>query len=48
VLKDNGFFNAQEPYVLTFEVKPWANEDPAVIVTNSKRVLNRAWAMLED
>ena len=48
VLKDNGFFNAQEPYILTFEVKPWANEDPAVIVTNSKRVLNRAWAMLED
>ena len=48
VLKDNGFFNAQEPYVLTFEVKPWADEDPAVIVANSKRVLNRAWAMLED
>ena len=48
VLKDNGFFNAQDPYILTFEVKPWADEDIDVIIANSKRVLNRAWAMLED
>ena len=48
VLKENGFFCAQNPYVLTFEVKPWADEDIDVIIANSKRVLNRAWAMLED
>ena len=48
VLKDNGFFCPQNPYVLTFEVKPWADEDIDVIIANSKRVLNRAWAMLED
>ena len=48
VLKDNGFFNAQDPYILTFEVKPWADEDIDVIIANSKRVLNRTWAMLED
>ena len=48
VLKDNGFFNEREPYTLTFEVKPWADEDIDVIIANSKRVLNRAWALLED
>ena len=30
------------------EVKPWKDEDPDVVVANAKRVLNRAWAMLED
>lgn len=48
VLKDNGFFNEREPYTLTFEVKPWADEDIDVIIANSKRVLNRAWALMED
>lgn len=48
VLKANGFFNEREPYTLTFEVKPWADEDIDVIIANSKRVLNRAWAMLEE
>ena len=48
VLKENGFFCAENPYILTFEVKPWADEDIDVIIANSKRVLNRAWAMLED
>ena len=48
VLKKYGFFCAENPYILTFEVKPWANEDIDVIIANSKRVLNRAWAMLED
>jgi len=48
VLKTNGFFNEREPYILTFEVKPWAGEDIDVVLANSKRVLNRAWALLED
>lgn len=48
VLKKNGFFRADAPYTLTFEVKPWADEDADVILANSKRVLNRAWALLED
>ncbi len=48
VLKEEGFFNAENPYVLSFEVKPRENEDPAIILANSKRVLNRAWALLED
>ena len=48
VLKKNGFFRADAPYTLTFEVKPWADEDADVILANSKRELNRAWALLED
>lgn len=48
VLKEEGFFNALNPYVLSFEVKPWGDEDPEIILANTKRVVNRAWALLED
>jgi len=48
VLKNEGFFKAEAPYVLSFEVRPWQDEDPDVVVANAKRVLNRAWALLED
>ncbi len=48
VLKNEGFFNVENPYVFSFEVKPWKDEDPDVVIANAKRVLNRAWALLED
>ena len=48
VLKEEGFFDAENPYVLSFEVKPWGDEDAEVIVANTKRVINRAWALLVD
>jgi len=48
VLKDEGFFDAKNPYVLSFEVKPWGDEDADIILVNTKRVVNRAWALLED
>ena len=48
VLKEEGFFNAKNPYVLSFEVKPWGDEDPEIILANTKRVVKRAWALLED
>ena len=48
VLKDEGFFCAEKPYVLSFEVKPWADENGDIILANTKRVINRAWALLED
>lgn len=48
VIKDEGFFNANNPYVLSLEVKPWKDEDPDIVVTNAKRVLNHAWALLND
>lgn len=48
VLKEEGFLNAQDPYVLSMEVKPWGDEDEDLILANTKRVVNRAWALLED
>ena len=48
VLKDEGFFKADRPYVLSMEVKPWKGEDGDLILAGTKRVINRAWALLED
>lgn len=48
VLKEEGFFNAENPYVLSMEVAPRPGEDERIVLANTKRVLNRAWALLED
>ena len=48
VLKQEGFFNAENPYVLSMEVSPRPGEDEQIILANTKRVLKRAWALLED
>ena len=45
VLKQEGFLSAETPYVLSFEVKPWGDEDEAIILANTKRVITRAWAL---
>lgn len=48
VLKEEGFFNKKNPFVLSLEVKPWGDEDGDIILANTKRVINRAWALVED
>ncbi len=48
VLKKEGFMKSEDPMVLSFEVKPWKEEDPELVIANAKRVLNRAWALLEE
>lgn len=48
VLKEEGFFNAEQPYVLSMEVMPRPGEDEGIVLANTKRVLNRAWALLDD
>lgn len=48
VLKEEGFFNAKNPYVLSLEVKPWGDEDGDIILASTKRVINRAWALVEE
>lgn len=48
VLKQEGFFNAENPYVLSMEVSPWGDEDGDIILANTKRVIKRAWALVED
>lgn len=48
VLREEGFFCPDDPYVLSMEVKPWKDEDADIVMANTKRVVNRAWALLED
>lgn len=48
VLKQEGFFNAGDPMVLSMEVTPIEDEDEEIVLANTKRVLNRAWALVED
>lgn len=47
VLRQEGFLNAAAPYVLSFEVKPWKDEDEELVLAGTKRVVNRAWALAE-
>lgn len=46
VLKEEGFFNAENPYVLSMEVTLRPGEDEEIVLANTKRVLNRAWALV--
>lgn len=48
VLKEEGFFCEKDPLVLSLEVKPWGDEDGDIILANTKRVINRAWALVEE
>ena len=45
-VSDEGFFSEDEPYVFSFEVKPRYDEDDAIIIANSKRVIKRACAIV--
>lgn len=46
VLMKIGFLNTKNPPILSFEVKPWGDEDPDLVIANAKRTLNIAWARL--
>ncbi|MCR4876319.1 MAG: sugar phosphate isomerase/epimerase [Clostridiales bacterium] len=48
VLKQEGFLDSENPCVLSMEVSPRPGEDEGIVLANTKRVLNRAWALLED
>ena len=48
MLREEGFFNASDPMVLSMDVQPTADEDELTVLANTKRCLNRAWALLED
>lgn len=48
VLKEEGFLRAEDPLVLSLEVSPRPDEDADIVLANTKRVINRAWALLED
>ncbi|HEY5562639.1 MAG TPA: TIM barrel protein [Clostridiaceae bacterium] len=44
VLKEIGFLNEKNPPIVSFEVKPFEDEDPDIVVANAKRTLNLAWS----
>lgn len=46
VLMDIGYLKEGEPKVVSFEVKPFGDEDPELVIVNAKRTLNKAWAKL--
>jgi len=46
LLMDIGFLNQQDPPIVSFEIKPFGDEDPDVVIANAKRTLNYAWAKL--
>lgn len=46
VLLKTGFLNTANPPVVSFEVKPFGDEDPELVIANAKRTLNRAWGMV--
>ena len=45
-LLEIGFLNKKNRPIVSFEVKPWEDEEPAMVIANAKRTLNRAWALL--
>ena len=44
VLMEIGFISKEKRPIVSFEVKPFSNEDPDLVVANAKRVLRLAWA----
>lgn len=39
-----GFISEERRPIVSFEVKPWGDEDPEVVIANAKRTLDLAWA----
>ncbi len=46
VLMGVGFISEKRRPIISFEVKPFENEDPDAVIANAKRTLNLAWARL--
>lgn len=43
-LLEVGYLNTKKPPILSFEVRPFGDEDSEIVIANAKRVLNEAWA----
>jgi sugar phosphate isomerase/epimerase len=44
VLLQIGFLNKENPPIVSFEVKPFGDEDADIVIANAKRTLNESWA----
>jgi len=40
------YLNPLDQPVVSFEVKPWKNEKPELVIANAKRTLNQAWTKI--
>lgn len=46
VLLDIGFLNKETRPIVSFEIKPYGEEDSQLIIANAKRTLNLAWQLV--
>ena len=46
ILLEVGFLNEEDPPIVSFEVKPFGDEDPLAVIANAKRTLDKAWALV--
>lgn len=44
VLLQIGFLNKKDRPIVSFEIKPFGDEEPDIVIANAKRTLNEAWA----
>jgi sugar phosphate isomerase/epimerase len=44
VLLQIGFLNERDRPIVSFEIRPFGDEDPDIVIANAKRTLNEAWA----
>lgn len=45
-LLEIGFLSEKKRPIVSFEVKPWKDESPELIIANAKRTLNLAWELV--
>lgn len=45
-LMEIGFLGEKKRPIVSFEVNPWKDESPEVIIANAKRTLNLAWELV--
>lgn len=48
VLVDIGFLNRENRPIVSFEVKPFGDEDSEFVIANAKRTLNDAWRLVSE
>lgn len=46
LLLDIGFLDEKKRPIVSFEVKPWKDEDSDIVIANAKRTLNLAWDLV--
>ncbi len=48
ILLDIGFLNEEKRPIVSFEVKPFENENSELVIANAKRTLNAAWQLVKN